>query len=66
MSAGRQDFLDEVRVLTGAGLLDRPPHPSSGERAEYLPTARSRSLWPVLLCIWEWERRWVAEVIVDI
>ena len=50
-----------LRVLTDAGLLDRPPHPASGERAEYLPTARSRSLWPVLLCIWEWERRWVAE-----
>ena len=43
-----------LRVLTDAGLLDRPPHPASGERAEYLPTARSRSLWPVLLCILEW------------
>ena len=29
-------------------------------RTEYLPTRRSRSLWPVLLCIWEWERTWVA------
>ncbi len=50
-----------LRVLTDAGLLDRPAHPTSGERAEYLPTARSRSLWPVLLCIWQWERCWVAE-----
>ena len=50
-----------LRVLTDAGLLERPPHPTSGERTEYLPTARSRSLWPVLLCIWEWERVWVTE-----
>lgn len=50
-----------LRALTDAGLLDRSPHPNSGEPAEYLPTARSRSLWPVLLCIWEWERRWVTE-----
>jgi DNA-binding HxlR family transcriptional regulator len=27
----------------------------------YLPTARSRSLWPLLLLIWEWERSWVPE-----
>lgn len=46
-----------LRVLTDARLLDRAP----ADRSEYLPTARSRSLWPVLLCIWEWERRWVAE-----
>lgn len=28
---------------------------------EYRTTARSRSLWPVLLSIWEWERVWVTE-----
>jgi DNA-binding HxlR family transcriptional regulator len=50
-----------LRVLTEAGLLDRPQRPARGESAEYLPTARSRSLWPVLLCIWEWERRWVPD-----
>ncbi len=27
----------------------------------YRTTARSRSLWPVLLSIWEWERVWVPE-----
>lgn len=50
-----------LRVLTDAGLLDRPPRSACGEPAEYLPTARSRSLWPVLLCIWEWERCWVTD-----
>ncbi len=24
-------------------------------------TARGRSLWPVLVSIWEWERRWVPD-----
>lgn len=40
-----------LRTLVDEGLLT----------GDYRPTARSRSLWPVLLCIWEWERVWVAE-----
>ncbi len=43
-----------LRSLTDQGLLI---HTDSG----YLPTPRSRSLWPLLLLIWEWERRWVPE-----
>lgn len=43
-----------LRLLVDAGLLRR-------ERNEYLTTARSRSLWPLLLAIWEWERTWVAD-----
>ncbi len=40
-----------LRTLVGEDLLT----------PEYRTTARSRSLWPVLLSIWEWERVWVAE-----
>ena len=40
-----------LRMLVDEGLLT----------ADYATTARSRSLWPVLLSIWEWERVWVAE-----
>lgn len=40
-----------LRTLVDEGLLT----------PGYRTTARSRSLWPVLLCIWEWERVWVAE-----
>lgn len=29
--------------------------------SDYRATARSRSLWPVLLSIWQWERVWVPE-----
>lgn len=41
---------NRLRTLVGEGLL----------APGYATTARSRSLWPVLLCIWEWERVWVA------
>jgi DNA-binding HxlR family transcriptional regulator len=40
-----------LRMLVEEGLLT----------ADYTTTARSRSLWPVLLSIWEWERVWVSE-----
>lgn len=42
---------NRLRALVDDGLLT----------PGYAPTARSRSLWPVLLSIWEWERVWVAE-----
>ena len=45
---------NRLRSLVDQGLLT---HTDGG----YLPTARSRSLWPLLLLIWEWERRWVPE-----
>lgn len=40
-----------LRMLVEEGLLT----------ADYATTARSRSLWPVLVSIWQWERVWVAE-----
>nr|WP_313673025.1 winged helix-turn-helix transcriptional regulator [Mycolicibacterium sp.] len=45
---------NRLRVLTGAELL-------AHRDGEYLPTARSRSLWPMLMLIWEWERTWVPD-----
>lgn len=40
-----------LRMLVDEGLLT----------PEYATTARSRSLWPVLLSIWQWERVWVSQ-----
>jgi len=40
-----------LRMLVDEGLLT----------SDYATTARSRSLWPVLLSIWQWERVWVSE-----
>lgn len=48
-----------LRVLVEEGLLTRRAHRSTRARTEYLTTPRSRSLWPVLLSVWEWERTWV-------
>ncbi|MBU3750329.1 MAG: helix-turn-helix transcriptional regulator [Mycobacterium sp.] len=45
---------NRLRTLVGEGMLTHVG-------GEYLPTDRSRSLWPLLLLIWEWERRWVPE-----
>jgi DNA-binding HxlR family transcriptional regulator len=50
---------NRLRALTGNGLLERTTYSSRPARAEYLITRRGRAFWPVLLSIWEWERRWV-------
>lgn len=50
---------DRLRSLSSAGLLSRNVYQTNPTRAEYLVTPRSRSLWPVMLAIWEWERHWV-------
>lgn len=50
-----------LQALTRDGLLDRRAYQTNPPRAEYLTTPRSRSLWPVLLCIWQWERHWVPD-----
>jgi DNA-binding HxlR family transcriptional regulator len=46
-------------LLTKEGLLERNVYQSNPLRAEYLVTPRSRSLWPFMLAIWNWERQWV-------
>lgn len=47
-----------LRALTDENLLQRHVYQHNPVRAEYLTTPRSRSLWPVLVSIWCWERRW--------
>ncbi|SDH15907.1 winged helix-turn-helix transcriptional regulator [Klenkia brasiliensis] len=47
--------------LTEVGVHRRQQYSERPERHEYLLTARGRALWPVMLSIWEWERRWVPE-----
>jgi len=50
-----------LQSLTDDGLLNLRVYQTNPTRAEYLVTSRSRSLWPMLLSIWEWERRWVPD-----
>lgn len=42
-------------------LMTRRQYQSGPTRYEYLLTARGQGLWPVLVAIWAWERRWVPE-----
>nr|CRL76683.1 putative transcriptional regulator [Mycolicibacterium malmesburyense] len=50
-----------LRTLTDAGLLERRQYQDRPQRFAYMATPRGRSLWPVLLSIWEWERHWVPD-----
>jgi DNA-binding HxlR family transcriptional regulator len=50
-----------LQALTDNGLLARATYQTRPVRAEYLITQRGRAFWPVLLSIWEWERRWVPD-----
>jgi DNA-binding HxlR family transcriptional regulator len=52
---------NRLRTLTAEGLLERRVYQKNPLRAEYLTTPRSRSLWPMLVSIWAWERRWVSD-----
>jgi DNA-binding HxlR family transcriptional regulator len=52
---------NRLRSLTRDDLLEQRVYQTNPTRAEYVTTARSRSLWPVLVTIWEWERRWVPD-----
>ena len=52
---------NRLRALTDNELLVRTVYQTRPVRAEYLITARGRAFWPVLLSIWEWERRWVPD-----
>ena len=50
-----------LQSLTRDGLLIKRTYQTNPPRAEYLTTPRSRSLWPVLVSIWDWERHWVPD-----
>ncbi|TRW82174.1 helix-turn-helix transcriptional regulator [Mycolicibacterium sp. 018/SC-01/001] len=49
-----------LRTLVDEDLLIRREHPAH-PGVDYLATPKSRSLWPMLTSIWEWERSWVPE-----
>jgi DNA-binding HxlR family transcriptional regulator len=48
-----------LQTLTAEGLLARREYQRKPSRSDYVVSARGRSLWPMLLSIWDWERRWV-------
>ncbi|OAN38022.1 winged helix-turn-helix transcriptional regulator [Mycolicibacterium iranicum] len=52
---------NRLQSLTSEGLLSRNEYQVNPPRSEYLVTPKSRSLWPMLTSIWEWERRWIPD-----
>ncbi len=48
-----------LQSMVAGDLLTRHEYQRNPSRSEYPATAKSRSLWPMLTSIWEWERRWV-------
>lgn len=50
-----------LRVLVSEELLGRREYQSRPSRVDYTATPKSRSLWPMLTSIWEWERSWVPD-----
>jgi DNA-binding HxlR family transcriptional regulator len=50
-----------LQTLTDEGVLLRQEYQSNPPRSSYVVTERGRSLWPMLVSIWEWEGRWVPE-----
>jgi DNA-binding HxlR family transcriptional regulator len=50
-----------LEAMTANGLLARRTYQARPPRADYVLTPRGRALWPVLVSIWDWERRWVPD-----
>jgi DNA-binding HxlR family transcriptional regulator len=48
-----------LATMAREGVLTRVVYQQRPVRAEYVLTARGRAMWPILIAIWEWERRWV-------
>ncbi|WP_026197837.1 winged helix-turn-helix transcriptional regulator [Sciscionella marina] len=48
-----------LSTLVTEGLLAHYVYQRNPIRAEYRPTERGRSVWSILLAIWDWERNWV-------
>ncbi|TWP38686.1 helix-turn-helix transcriptional regulator [Leekyejoonella antrihumi] len=49
-----------LNTLVDEGLLEHRIYQRNPIRAEYRLTDRGRSVWSILLAIWDWERTWVS------
>ncbi|MCV7318688.1 winged helix-turn-helix transcriptional regulator [Mycolicibacterium confluentis] len=55
-----------LRGLTGEAMLEQREYQVNPPRTEYLLTPRGRALWPMMLLIWDWERRWVPDHVAQL
>lgn len=44
--------------LVEVGVMERTCYSTSPRRHEYVLTARGRQMWPIMVTMWAWERRW--------
>ncbi len=51
---------DRLHSLAAADVLERSPQAGS-DRHEYLLTELGTATWPILVCIWSWQREWTPE-----
>lgn len=45
--------------LVEVDVMERVPYNSRPPRHDYRLTTRGRSMWPILLTMWDWEQTWV-------
>ncbi|MCD2111210.1 helix-turn-helix transcriptional regulator [Rhodococcus rhodochrous] len=52
---------DRLNSLAEAGVLERSPQSAGSDRQDYLLTELGNATWPILVCIWGWQREWTPE-----
>jgi len=52
---------DRLQSLAAAGVLERSPQSAGSDRHDYLLTDLGTATWPILVCIWSWQREWTPE-----
>lgn len=50
-----------LTALADARVLVRVPQPGRSDRFEYRLTGLGLSIWEILVCLWAWQREWIAE-----
>ncbi|MEU6441136.1 winged helix-turn-helix transcriptional regulator [Streptomyces sp. NPDC047046] len=59
LGLSRKVLAERLRLLTGAGVLEKVPYQEHPPRHEYRLTPRGRALLPVLLALQDWGDTWV-------
>lgn len=54
----RSTLAERLRSLSALGLLQARPYQARPLRHTYHPTAKALALYPQVLMIWAWEKRW--------
>ncbi|MGF0318448.1 winged helix-turn-helix transcriptional regulator [Nocardia fluminea] len=50
-----------LNALVEAGLMERRPQPTGGDRHDYMLTELGLATWEILASVWAWQREWSPE-----